>query len=80
MGILKFAFFRGRQKKVMWLGVSGSTLNLISWACKGYTSTSEIKIFDSRVKPKVHNDEKRLKRQSVIPIYVTLYHSIMTLK
>ena len=59
MVIFKLTFFRIRQKKRNWLGVSGSTLNLMSWACKGYTSTFEIKIFDSRVKPKVLNDEKR---------------------
>ena len=33
----------------------------MSWACKGCTSTSEIKNFDSRVKLKVLNDEKTLK-------------------
>ena len=36
-----------------------STLNLMSWACKRYTSTSEIETFDSNVKQKVLNDEKR---------------------
>ena len=56
MGILKFTFFRVRQKKGNL--VSGSTLNLMSWACKGYTSTLEIKTFDSRVKQNVLNDEK----------------------
>ena len=40
-------------------GVSGLTLNLMPWACKGYTSTSEIKTFDSNVKQKGLNDEKR---------------------
>ena len=54
-----YVFFVSARQKVIWLGVSGSTLNLMSWACKGYTSISEIKIFDSRVKPKVLNDEKR---------------------
>ena len=34
----------------------------MSRTCKGYTSTSEIKNFDFRVKPKVLNDEKRLKK------------------
>ena len=29
----------------------------MSWTCQGYTSTSEIKTFDSRVKQKVLNDE-----------------------
>ena len=39
MGILKFTFFScPPEKKVIWLGVSGSTLNLMSWACRGYTS------------------------------------------
>ena len=33
----------------------------MSWACKGYTSTSKIEIFDSNVKQKVRNDEKRKK-------------------
>ena len=59
-GDLEFYIFScPPDKKVIWLGVSGSTLNLMSWACKGYTSTSEIKNFDSRVKQKVLNDEKR---------------------
>ena len=47
------------EKKVIWLGVSGLMLNLMSWACKGYTSTSEIETFDSNVKQKVLNDENR---------------------
>ena len=59
MGILKFTFFRVRQKKGNLVSVSGSTLNLMSWACKGYTSTLEIKTFDSRVKKNILNDEKR---------------------
>ena len=59
MGILKCTFFVSARQKVIWLGVSGSTLNLRPWACKGYTSTSEIKTFDSRVKQNVLNDEKR---------------------
>ena len=59
MGILKFTFFVSARQKVIWLGVSVSTLNLMSWACKEYTSTSEIKTFDSRVKQNVLNDEKR---------------------
>ena len=59
MGILKFMFFRVRQKKGNLVSFSGLTLNLMSWACKGYTSTSEIKTFDSRVKQNVLNDEKR---------------------
>ena len=49
MEILKFVF----------LGASGLTLDLTSWACKGYTSESEIKIFGTNVKQKVLNDEKR---------------------
>ena len=52
---------------------------MMSLACKGYTSTSEIKNFDSRVKPKFLNDEKRYKRLSLIPVYVTFYSSGMTL-
>ena len=54
-----YIFFVSARQKVIWLGVSGSTLNLMSRECKGYTSTSEIKNFDFRVKPKVLNDEKR---------------------
>ena len=50
------------RQKVIWLGVSGLTLNLRSLACKGYTSTSKIKTFDSNVKQMVLNDEKRLKK------------------
>ena len=57
LGILNFIFVSARHK-VIWLGVSGLALNLMSWACKGYTSTSEIKTFDSNVKQKVL-DEKR---------------------
>ena len=53
MGIFKFTF----RQKVIWLGVSGLTLNLMSCACKGYTSTSEIKTFDANVKQKVLNHE-----------------------
>ena len=59
MGILKFTFFMSSSQNVIWLGVSESTLNLVLWACKEYMSTSEIKIFDCRVKQKVINDEKR---------------------
>ena len=54
-----YDFFGSARQNVIWLGVSRSTLNLMTWACKGYTSASEIKIFDSRVKPKILNDEKR---------------------
>ena len=46
------------RQEVIWLGVSGLTLNLMSWACKGYTSMSEIETFDPKVKQKVLNDEK----------------------
>ena len=47
------------RQKVIWLGVSEFTLNLMSWACKGYTSTLEIETVDSNVKQRVLNDEKR---------------------
>ena len=59
MGILKLTFFVSARQKIIWLGVSGLTLNLMSWACKGYTSTSKIEAFGSYVKQKVRNDEKR---------------------
>ena len=72
-----YVFFVSARQKVIWLGVSGSTLNLMSWACKGYTSISEIKTFDSRVKQNVPYDEKR---QSLIPVYAVFCRSIMTLK
>ena len=58
MAILKFTFFMSTRQNVIWLGVSEWTLNLMSWACKAYMSTEEIKTFDSRVKQKVLNDEK----------------------
>ena len=61
MVILKLTFFVSARQKVIWFGVSGLTLNLMSWACKGYTSTSEIATFDSNVKQKVLNDKKTLK-------------------
>ena len=47
------------DKKVIWLGVSGLTLNLMSMACKGYTSTSKIETIDFNVKQKALNDEPR---------------------
>ena len=53
-----YVFLVSARQKVIWLGVSGSMLNLMSWACKGYTYTLEIKTFDSRVKGNVLNDEK----------------------
>ena len=59
MGILKFMGFCVHQNKVIWVGVSGLTLDLMLWACKGYTSASEIKTFGSNVKQQVLNDEKR---------------------
>ena len=52
-------FFVSTRQKVIWLGVSGLTLNLMSWACKGCMSPSEIETFDSNVKQKVLNYEKR---------------------
>ena len=57
---LKFTFFRVRQKMIIWFGVS-MTLNLMSWACKGYTSISGIETFYSNVKQKVLNEGKTLK-------------------
>ena len=54
-----YVFFVSARHKVIWLGINGLTLNLMSWACKGYTSTSEIKTFDSNVKQNVLIDEKR---------------------
>ena len=54
-----YVFVVSARQKVIWLGVSGLTLNLILWACKGYTSTSEIDIFDINVKQKALNDGKR---------------------
>ena len=59
MGILKLTFFVSARQKVIWFGVNELTLNLMSWACKLYPSTSKIKTFDSNVKQKGHNDEKR---------------------
>ena len=76
MGILKFTFFVSARQKVIWLGVSGLTLNLMSWACKGYTPALKIQNFDSNVKQKVLSDEKRYKHQSLIPVYATFYRSM----
>ena len=58
MGMLKFTDFESARQKVIWLGASGLALNLRSWVCKGYASTSKIYNFDSNVKQKVLNDEK----------------------
>ena len=54
-----YVFFVSARQKVIWPGLSGLMLNLMSWACKGYMSTSEIETFDSNVKQKALNDEKR---------------------
>ena len=54
-----YVFFVSARQKIIWLGVSGLTLNLMPCACKGYTSTPEIETLDSNVKQKVLNDEKR---------------------
>ena len=54
-----YIFFVSARQKVIWLGVSGLTLNLMSWAYKGNTSTSEIETFDSSVKQQVLKDENR---------------------
>ena len=43
-GDLEIYIFLCPPEKVIWSGVSGSTLNLMSWACKGYTSTPQIPI------------------------------------
>ena len=59
MVILKVTFFVSARQKVIWLGVSRLTLNLMPLACNGYTSTAEISTFDSNVRQKVLNDEKR---------------------
>ena len=62
MGILIFTFFFvSARQKVIWLGVSGLTLNLMSWTCKAYTSILKIETFDSNVKQKALNDEMRYK-------------------
>ena len=73
-------FFVSARQKIIWLGVSGLTFNLMSWACKGYTSTAKIETFDSNVKQNVCNNEKRKKHQSVTPVYAKFYRYIMTLK
>ena len=57
IGILKFTFFRVRQTKGnlvrrQWIDVKFDVMGM-------YTSTSEIETFDSNVKQKVLNDEKR---------------------
>ena len=75
-----YVFVVSARQNVIWLGVSGLTLNLMSWACQGYTSASEIEMFDINVKQKALNDGKRWKHQSLIPVYATFYRSIMTLK
>ena len=54
-----YVFFVSARQKVIWLGVSGLTLNLTSCACKGYTSTSKIKTFDANVKQNTLNHENR---------------------
>ena len=59
MAILKLTFFVSARQNIIWLGVSDATINMMSWACKEYMTTAEIRIFESRVKKKVLNDEKR---------------------
>ena len=76
MGILKVTFFVSARQKVIWLGISGLTSNLMSWVCEGYTSISEIETFDSNVKLKAFNDKKTFKTSKfdtclchVLPLY-----------
>ena len=45
----------------------------MSWACKGYMFTSEIKTFDYNVKQNVLNDEKRKK----LNFDTRLYHVLL---
>ena len=59
MGILKFTFFRVRQTKSylvrrQWIDVKFDVIGM-----QRIRVSSEIKHFDSRVKRKVLNDEKR---------------------
>ena len=54
-----YLFFVSTRQKVVWLGTGGFTLNLMSWACKGYTSTSEIETLDSNVRQMVLKYKKR---------------------
>ena len=58
-GNIEIRFLVSARRKIIWLGVSGLTLNLMSWACKGCTPALEIETFDFNVKQKVLNDEKR---------------------
>ena len=58
-GDFEITFYLSARQKVIWLGVSGLTLNLMSCVCKGYTSALEIETFDSNINQKVLNDEKR---------------------
>ena len=80
MVIFKFTFFRVRQKKRnlvrrQWIDVKFDVMGMqrIHVYIWNY-------FFDSRVKPKILNGEKRLNRQSSITVYATFYRSIMTLK
>ena len=79
MGILKFTCFRVRQTKGnlvrrQWIDVKFDVMGM-----------QRIQVYIrnifcySRVKQKVLNDEKRLERQSLIPIYATFYRFIVTL-
>ena len=54
-----YFFFVSDRQNVIWLGVSESTLKIMSLACKEYMSKSDIATFDSGVKQNVLNDEKR---------------------
>ena len=56
-GSWNLSVFVSARQKVIWLGVSGLALNLMSWACKGYTSTSEIEIIDSNVEQNVNYEK-----------------------
>ena len=57
LGSWNLRFFVSARQKVIGLGVSRLALNLMSWAWKGYKSTSEIKTFDSNEEQKVLKDK-----------------------
>ena len=59
MGILKLMFYVSARQNIIWLVVNGLTLLFMPCACKGYKPTSKVKTFDSNVKQKVLNCEKR---------------------
>ena len=80
MGILKLMLFRNRQTKRNLFRRQWIEATFYACECKDTSPNKKIKTFHSNVKQKVLNDEKRLKRQRMVPVNAMFLRTIMTLK